>query len=156
MVKIGKLKKEDVENLSNFFSDIFLEIKPHFTESAIDSAIKETSPEFLNKVILMNKWMFLVTKDEDEIVGSIQGYKYGGVFFITWFAVHKDYRKIGLASKLMNALEKRLKEDCHKISLVSATGLKLDKFYEKQGFTKECILENCWWGVNYFQFGKFI
>jgi len=156
-VEIVIPKEDDAQEISGFFREIFLELNYAFSEKAINSFINEHSVENIKKYLTNKSRLFLTAKENKKIIGTLHGYFYGGVFYVSWLAVNKQKRKKGIAKKLLNKLYYEVqKRNCHKISLISGTKLKLIDFYKKLGFKNEGILLKDWWQEDYYRLGKII
>lgn len=151
---IEKLKKENAKGLSHLFLDIFDEMASVFPKKAISAFKSENSESEIKRLMQRDNWLYLIARDGDSIVGVAHGYIYGGVFYLMWIGVRKDLRGGGMGRALLQGLEKEVAKSCHKIQLISATGLGALGFYEKNGYKEECILKNAWWGVDYHYLGK--
>jgi ribosomal protein S18 acetylase RimI-like enzyme len=68
------------------------------------------------------------------VIGFLIGdHSYGGVCFISWFGILKEYRKQGLGSMLLKKyIEYALSRRAHLIELYTYNGA--SGFYEKHGF----------------------
>jgi ribosomal-protein-alanine N-acetyltransferase len=100
----------------------------------------ESFKEELNNMLAT----YLVAKIDDTVVGYIGMWFVLDECHITNIAVHKDYRNLGIASKLV----KELLNECKKhestyITLeVRAGNIPAIKLYEKFGFKKEALRKN--------------
>ncbi|MDM7913516.1 MAG: GNAT family N-acetyltransferase [Methanotrichaceae archaeon] len=86
----------------------------------------------------------LVALENDIIVGFIIGFVSGGTGFIYTLDVHPDYRRKGIGSMLISALEENLRADGAKRIRLEAA---LDNpaalvLYRKAGYREEEILRN--------------
>lgn len=98
-----------------------------------------------------NKHDYWYVEDNGEIVGAmgIRENKYGSGGYEMdqdYFAVHKDYRYKGLASKLLNAVEQWVKENdgryIHALSCDIDSYAPARAFYEKNGYKKVANIPN--------------
>lgn len=112
-------------------------------------------------------WHLLAAKlNQDRIIltgsnrkGNIIGVLLGaanldGVGTVNWLYVLPEYRKKGIARKMLSKVEKEfLQKGCHKLVVTSeiASG-----FYRKIGYKKEGVLKNHWWGEDFYIFSKFL
>lgn len=105
----------------------------------------------------LNKDRIILTGSNRE--GNILGVLLGslsldGVGTVNWLYVLPEYRKKGIARKMLSKVEKDfLKRGCHKLIVTSeiASG-----FYRKIGYKREGLLKNHWWGKDFYIFSKFL
>ena len=86
---------------------------------------------------------FLIAENENStIVGSIMAGYEGHRGWINYLGVVPEYRKKGIATKLMEAAEKKLKtHGCPKINLqVRTSNSDVLVFYEKIGFKSDNVV----------------
>jgi len=110
---------------------------------------------YYNNVIESNKFIVIVAKHEDKIIGYIIGeasYEIPDRFHIISFGVKNKYRKnkIGthLINKIIDIVPKRY-FNIKRISLyVMASNDVAIKFYESTGFIKDQILKNYYESFN--------
>ena len=78
--------------------------------------------------------IFLALNDMDEVIGFIVGDNtYGGVAFITWLGILKQYRNLGIGKKLLEVYEGYIKtKNAHLIELFTYESVR--EFYIKNGF----------------------
>lgn len=80
--------------------------------------------------------LFLVAEKANDIVGSIMGGYDGHRGWIYYLAVHPSHQRIGIATALMQNIEKRLIAiDCPKVQLMVRTdNSSVIKFYRQLNF----------------------
>jgi len=90
----------------------------------------------------MQRDLFLVGTVDREIVAAAMGGYDGHRGWINYLAVDPNRRRQGLASALMNDLERRLRElGCAKINLqIRRDNLEAIAFYERLGFAEDAIV----------------
>ncbi len=79
--------------------------------------------------------LFLVAEEGGRIVGAAMG-SFDGVYgWLQHVAVHPDFQRRGLGTRMVVELEKRFKElGCRRINvLVQANNIELQEFYSKLG-----------------------
>lgn len=155
-MKIEKLKKQDICKVSSLFVELFEGMYKVFPPHAIFSFIQENSEDEIIRLMERNNRLYLVAKKDNEIIGVVHGYYYGGIFYVTWIGVQEDCRGSGVGSALLNGLEKRVCKRCHKIQMISAVDLDALRFYKRNGYECEGLLRKAWWGVDHHYLGKII
>jgi ribosomal protein S18 acetylase RimI-like enzyme len=116
----------------------FARMNAGFDEHTLDNGV----------VLQSSERMGFVALDGDEFIGCVSGlaYKngdaYSGWFFLTDLFIEKAYRKRGIGSQLLKALEdKILACGIDKVWTWTA-GYEGPGFYKKQGYTVFAELEN--------------
>ena len=125
-IKISKLTHDDLEGIYEVEKDAF----------PIPWPISSFEEELKN--ILAT---YLVAKIENKIVGYVGMWFVMDECHITNIAVHSNYRKNGIATKLINEMLNLCKEHgTNYIMLeVRASNIPAQKLYSKFGFTEEVI-----------------
>ena len=103
----------------------------------------------------LNKDRIILTgcNREGNIIGVLLGaLNLDGVGTVNWLFVLPEYRKKGIARKMLSMVEKDfLKRGCHKLVVTSEIA---SEFYRKIGYEREGLLKNHWWGKNFYIFSK--
>ena len=85
----------------------------------------------------------LYVMDSERVIALLSGYHAVGEGDITSVAVHPEYRRRGLAEKLINAFERSLPDDTESIFLeVRESNAPAIALYEKCGFVRLAIRKN--------------
>jgi ribosomal protein S18 acetylase RimI-like enzyme len=106
---------------------------------------RSDTPEEIAKKIQRDSDLFLVADFQEEIIGVVIGGYDGRRGMIYHLAVDKEYRRIGVGTALMEALEGRLREKgCLRSYLMIRKDNAAAQFYEKKG----------WQAMDIFVFGK--
>lgn len=106
---------------------------------------RSDTPEEIAKKIQRDSDLFLVADFQQEIIGVVIGGYDGRRGMIYHMAVDKEYRRIGVGTALMKALEGRLREKgCLRSYLMVRKDNAAAQFYEKKG----------WQAMDIFVFGK--
>lgn len=97
---------------------------------------RSDAPEEIEKKTLRDPDLFLVAEQDDRIVGSVIGGFDGRRGLIYHLAVARDFRQLGVGSRLLDELEVRLREKgCLKCYLmVTPDNPEAERFYEKRGW----------------------
>jgi len=93
-------------------------------------------PEEIKKKTTRDADLFIVAEVDGEIIGTVMGGFDGRRGMMYHLAVEKKYRKQGIATNLVNELEKRLRaKGCIRYYvLVTKDNQEAIKFYEKLGW----------------------
>ncbi len=97
---------------------------------------RSDAPEEIQKKLQRDPDLFLIAEVDNEIVGTIIGGYDGRRGMIYHLAVHASVREQGIASLLLNEIEKRLKtKGCLKCYLlIDADNEDAAQFYVKRGW----------------------
>ena len=100
-----------------------------------------------------NRIILTSSKQTNDIVGVLLGVvSLDGVGIVNWLYVLPEYRKEGIARKMLSKVEKIfLQRGCHKLVVTSEIA---SDFYRKIGYKKEGLLKNHWWGKDFYIFSK--
>lgn len=97
---------------------------------------RSDAPEEIEKKTMRDPDLFLVAEQDDRIVGSVIGGFDGRRGLIYHLAVARDFRQLGVGSRLLDEVEARLREKgCLKCYLmVTPDNPEAERFYEKRGW----------------------
>ncbi len=98
MIAIRELRPEDYDALIALWNAAGLSYRPHGRDRR----------EHIAREIAGGCSIFLVAEDDGRIVGSVLGTHDGRKGWINRLAVHPDYRRRGLGTRLVRAVEARL------------------------------------------------
>ena len=96
----------------------------------------------IERKLQVQRHLFLVGETEGRIVASVMAGFDGHRGWINYLAVHPDYQRRGLATRLMHTVEELLLEaGCPKINLqVRSTNASAVGFYKSLGFAQDEVL----------------
>lgn len=99
---------------------------------------KSDEPKEIQKKLTRDADLFLVAENDGEIIGAVLGGFDGRRGLMYHLAVSKAHRKKGIGSKLVEELEKRLRDKgCLRYYLlVTRNNLEAIHFYEQRGWKK--------------------
>lgn len=77
-----------------------------------------------------------------------------GIGTVNWLYILPEYRKKGIARKMLSKVEKEfIQKGCHKLIVTTEIS---GSFYRKIGYKKEGLLKNHWWNKDFYIFSKFL
>lgn len=131
------IRKATIKDLKPIMALIKLNLDT-FSESEIPSAEK-CIKELVKKQDKKNE--FFVIADSEKIIGCAGYSKQDdtkGVYFLCWLAVHPDFKRQGIATKLYSHIEAKLKLLHARLIILNAGSNETNRFfYKKMGF-KTC------------------
>ena len=83
-----------------------------------------------------------IVKEDDKLIGLIEGHSYYKEVYISNLIVLEEYRKKGIGSMLMNKVENYFKDKGFENMNLTTRTFQAPGFYEKCGFELEFIREN--------------
>ena len=90
----------------------------------------------LNKSKIIENLQRLVALIDDKIVGTVQYYEKINCLSILGLYVHSEYRRIGVAGRLVDSIESiAIKKEFHKIALYTVKETGNDVIFGKFGFS---------------------
>lgn len=97
---------------------------------------RSDAPEEIEKKVQRDPDLFLVAEADDRIVGSVIGGYDGRRGLIYHLAVARDFRQLGVGSRLLDEVEARLRaKGCLKCYLmVTLDNPEVEEFYKKRGW----------------------
>ena len=127
-LEIHPYQPEDHAQVVSLWSDVFVDDPPWNEPTAMIRRKLTVQPE-----------LFFVACIDDQVVGAVMAGFDGVRGWIYHLAVHKSYRRQGIASSLMRAAEKGLEAaGCPKVNLqVRATNRAVIAFYRSLGYEVE-------------------
>jgi ribosomal protein S18 acetylase RimI-like enzyme len=150
-IRIERLKPNDWQEFCHLFKQLLKEDFPAYP--------RETKERFFGKIkegFEGKKRFFWVAKVDKGIVGFLTAKGTpGGVSFINWLGVAKDFRHQGIGLALVQVWQNwARKKGYHKIRV--STNLRNQGFYKKLGFSLEGTMKSDAYGVDRLVFGKII
>jgi ribosomal protein S18 acetylase RimI-like enzyme len=138
MVRITEFKLSDLDAFYKCFEVLMNEGYAGFSNPIKNYFIKKeySKNNFFLWVDRNFRKIFLALDDENEIIGFIVGDNtYGGVAFITWIGVLKEFRTKGVGKMLFETYENYVKsKKAHLIELFTYENVK--GFYTNLGFAE--------------------
>lgn len=153
-------KKAQVKDLDNFFKFFSKSIKDYFPEYTEKTKKLFITSDYSKESIqdsLKKEGALYLAKDKEKVVGYLLTTEkpYGGVWFLNWIAVDKNYRNQKIAKNLLNMWEEEaLRKGVHCLMLCSDK--RNNNFYKKMGFVFMGFVPKGYFGAEDFWFYKLI
>jgi RimJ/RimL family protein N-acetyltransferase len=156
-VCVTLMKNEDAESLSSLFRSVVMAL-PYYNEAAKRTEIGKHSADLLRASAASDPGTILVAKLDAAIVGFCLSRWDDDLIWLSWFGVHPNYRRKGIASTLLVGLEDALrKEQIHKIWCDCRTENQASiVVLTKQGYSPICTVRNHWYGQDYILWEKLV
>jgi len=136
MVRINDFLLSDIDDFYQCFEVLMNEGYAGFPPALREFFIKKeySKSNFVLWVERNFRKIFLARDERNNVIGFLVGDNtYGGVAFITWIGVLKEFRRNGIAKELFYTYENYVKnKNAHLLELFTYDGVK--GFYEKLGF----------------------
>src|SRR3989344_2714718 len=151
-MKIIRGGEKDFEKFYKLFEESLKEKYFKYSPENASYLINEGLPkrDELKKAVLKKEKYLYLAYEKDKLIGYLLvSREFAGVAFGNWLAVHKDFRKKGIGSKLLTAWENDvLKTPAHALQLWTT---KNDiGFYERNGFVVGGRFEKAWLGIDHY------
>jgi ribosomal protein S18 acetylase RimI-like enzyme len=155
--KVSALDSSDAEALSVLFEEI-LRALPYYNDRARAAELAKYSTAGLQKLIKHDPNSVLVAKVGSDLVGYCISSHDDSLIWMAWIAVHPDYRRMKIASTLIQNLEHRSQAlGSHKIWCDCRTENKLSKLtLDQNGFRPICTIPNHWFGQDFILWEKLV
>ncbi len=115
MIKIEKLQSKDARVYRKITVQAISDV-PKYSQKARESEQRHYSVQKIKQRLKNKSDFFLVAKKDNKVIGVVCGFLYAGVAWIEWIGIERRTRRLGLAKKLLRALEKELRnKKIHKI-----------------------------------------
>ncbi len=156
-LKIGYLKENEVEKLSNLAKGIISKV-PYYSKEAKKQEIKGFSAEHLRQKIGDKNNLYILAKENHNIVGFCYGYFEAGTFWLEWIGVDKEFRRKGIATNMIRFAANKLKRrGIHKVWNDSRTSNKeAVGMFKKLGFKRLVSIKKHWYKQDFYLWQKLI
>lgn len=126
-----------------------------YKPETVASYINEYNEEYFVRVMGKERNLIFGAYDTDELIGIIiVKPEIGGVAYIDWLVVKKQYRENGIGSELLKKVDAwALSEKYHYLYLFTETDKNIE-FYKKRGFTYVGKHANSYFGETEHILGK--
>jgi ribosomal protein S18 acetylase RimI-like enzyme len=155
--KVSALDIADAEALSVLFEQILLAL-PYYNDRARAAELAKYSAAGLKKLVEHDPSAVLIAKVGTDLVGYCLSSHDDSLIWMAWIAVHPDYRRMKIASRLIRTLEARAQSlGSHKIWCDCRTENELSKLtLNHNGFRPICTIPNHWFGQDFILWEKFV
>lgn len=136
-IRIEKLKKRDILGFYKLFKQSLTEDFKEYSPEVVAFQWKRHRRERLLKWIKFgDEYVFLAKNEDGKLVGVLMAQRnIGGVSYCDWLIVSRDFRGMGVGSKMVAFWEKWVKKNKGHMLILSSDKRNL-KFYKKNGFAK--------------------
>ena len=154
---ISVFRNKNTKQLSRFIKNIISKTF-YYSKYARDEEMKKFGPSAIKNGLRDRNKMFLVARNNDKIVGALNGHYDARMFWVDWLVVDYSYRRSGIAESLMKYLEKRLrKKRIHKIWCDCRTSNKKSiALLKKMKFQEIVKLKEHWYKQDFFLWQKYL
>jgi ribosomal protein S18 acetylase RimI-like enzyme len=154
---IENLKEKDIDETYNLIKEVTSDLKI-YSMRARKYWLSYYTPKSLSRKINEGKWILLIAKIDEKIVGFSDAWVEAGVARSDWSCIKKEFRRMGIGTALFERKEKEsINMKCHKIETDSRTTNKAGiAFLRSRGFKKAALLKNHWFKQDYYLWYKFV
>jgi ribosomal protein S18 acetylase RimI-like enzyme len=154
-MRISALDGADAGELSALFERILLSL-PYYNDRARKAELAKYSTAGLKKLVNNDTGAVLVAKVGTELAGYCISSHDDSLIWMAWIAVRPDYRRMKIASSLIEALEIRAQSlNSHKIWCDCRTENEFSKLtLRHNGFRPICTIPNHWFEQDFILWEK--
>jgi ribosomal protein S18 acetylase RimI-like enzyme len=155
-MKIRKAKLSDAKKLSTLMMKVIGDTH-YYSKEAIKEEKRKHNESALMEYLSDAKYYYsFLAEEENEIMGFVIGRNEAGVFWLDWVGVDKRYRKRGIATGLLNEIEKYLRSSgVHKIWCDTRTNNKESiSLCKKLKYRKLGKFRNGWYKQDFYLWEK--
>lgn len=156
-IAISFPRNDGIAEVSALFAKIVQSL-PYYNEAARRSEVSKYSPCRLAQMIAADVDSVQVATLNTRIVGFCFSNIDDGLIWLSWFGVRPEYRRYGIGTALLSALEERAKRagahkiwcDCRPDNVASRATL------TDFGYREICTLVNHWYGQDFLLWERFV
>ena len=155
--EIVVLPEELCEPASKLIAEVISPLE-YYSPSAREAEISKYTPDKLRELIRKDAKAVLIATIGPALAGFCISTYDDGLIWLAWFGVAKSQRLKGLGSQLLNAsIALVSSRGCHKIWCDSRTSnLESRSVLLRAGFREICLLENHWYGQDFWLWEKLV
>jgi len=148
---------DELPQLSDLFCSV-VEALPYYNRQAKNAAFAKHSPAMLKESLSQKPDSLMIAKAGLEIIGFCFNREDDGLIWLSWIGIRQDFRRQGLASELLRALDGQAKRmGAHKVWCDCRTNNEASKLMLGScGYSEICVISNHWYGQDYILWEKLI
>ena len=148
-IKITPLLEKDIQKTHQLLYEILEKLHEN-DPWALQSYKSQYNWQRMQNLTSEANGSYWTAKKGNELVGFGLGRISGGVGFVNWIGVRKDFQKRGVGSKILERMHHDfVNRGCHKSELYTYQNNKtLLEFYKKRGYKDVAWLNNHYFGLN--------
>jgi RimJ/RimL family protein N-acetyltransferase len=147
---------KDAEDLAILFRHV-VDALPYYNEAAKRSEMAKYSALLLKASLLEDPDSVLVASIRNKLVGFCLSSYDDDLVWLNWFGVHPSYRREGVATSLLHALEASRMGKTHKIWCDCRTENEASKnILVQHQYQQLCTLSNHWYNQDYILWEKLV
>jgi ribosomal protein S18 acetylase RimI-like enzyme len=156
-VHVAPLKHAQAGLVSALFAQVVQGL-PYYNQVAQTAELTKYSTAKLRKLVTDDPGSVLVANVAGKSVGFCFSSQDDSLIWMAWIGVHPAYRRIKVASSLIQSLELRAEQlGSHKIWCdCRTTNVASRKMLTNNGFRQICTISNHWFGQNFILWEKMV
>lgn len=156
-IRTSRIVPGEADEISQLIKEVVSPLD-YYSEFARRAEISKYTPELLQESIRNDPDSILVGRNGSNILGFCLSRYDDGLIWLAWFGVHPRWRRQGIASALLSALEPTVHpRGCHKIWCDCRTVNKPSKaVLELSGYKMICTVVNHWYGHDFILWEKLV
>lgn len=157
MINIEFLKQNEVSEFCQVFNKLLIADFPGYSKKVIDFLLNKVyTPQAFAYWLTIGWRPVILAKVNNKIVGfAVMDKPYGGVAFLRWLGVLKEFRHQGVGKHLIQSVVVYAKDyGCHKLEVAAQT--QASEFYRKVGLELEGKRRLSYFGIDHFIYGKIL
>jgi ribosomal protein S18 acetylase RimI-like enzyme len=157
-IRIEKLRRADITNAYKFIQKNLMDFPLSPKHSRVHWAERFNPKYIADDLFWSEDYACVVAKSDGKIVGLVNAYLDSGLIWFSWLLVDKKFRRKGLGSQLMLAMEQIYKKKgYHKaVAETLPNNTRSNKLLRKIGYVIEAKLKKHYAKQDYFQWAKWL
>lgn len=161
-MQIAKLKQKDIPGYSKLAKKIILE-SPYYSDLAKKESLHDFQINKIKKDIKDKTILLIDAKNSETQIGFIRGFFEAGIssgiFWLQWIGVDTNYRRSGVADKMLEHLKKNLTKSygSHKIACVTRPSNTASiNLFKRNKYQDLILLEKHWYKEDFMLWYKYL